>query len=115
MPLFDSFDNIDGLAVLFLVPLLYLAFVAVLALIALILAFSPRTRSASKRWAIFCILASAPVVLVNVYLVIKGGGFGLLQVSFFLVPMFVAGAVLLFDLCFLRKDRKLDNPPTSPL
>jgi 4-amino-4-deoxy-L-arabinose transferase-like glycosyltransferase len=108
MPFFASFENIDGLAALFM-ALLYLPFVAVLALIARILARSSRTRRASKRWAIFCMLACAPLVLVNVYLVIKGGGFGLLQVSFFLAPMFVAVAVFLFDLCCLPKDRKLDQ------
>jgi len=108
MPFFASFDNLDGLWVLF-AALLYLLFVTVLALIALILAFSPRTRPASIWCAFACMVTSVPLVLVNVYFVIKGGGFGLLQVSFFLAPMLVAVAVLLFDLCFLRKDRKVDQ------
>jgi hypothetical protein len=114
MPFFASFDNLDGLWVL-LAALLYLLFVAALALIALILAFSPRTRPASMWCAFACMVTSVPLALAHVYFFIKGGGFGLLQVSFFLAPMFVSVAVLLFDLCFLRKDRKLDSPPTLPL
>ena len=107
MPFFASFENIDQLAAL-LVALLFLPVAGGLAVIALILAFSPRTRRASKWCAVACMVISVPLVFINVTLVNKGG-YGLLQVSFFLAPLFVAVAVFWFDLCSLRKDRKLNH------
>ena len=107
MPFFASFENIDQLAALF-VALFLLPVVAGLALIALILAFWPRTRFASKWCAVACMVTSVPLVLVNVSLVNKGG-YGLLQVSFFVAPLFVAVAVFWLDQFFLRKDRKPDH------
>ena len=107
MPFFASFEDMGGLAALF-AALLLLPVAAGLALIALILAFWPRTRFASMCCAIACAVTSLPLVLINVSLVNKGG-YGLLQVAFFLAPLFVAVAVCWFDFCFLVKERKPDE------
>lgn len=107
MPFLASFENIDQLPAL-LVALLVWAAAAGLALIALILAFWRRTRVASMWSAVASMVISLPLVWVNISL-FNRGGFGLLQVSFFLAPLFVAVAVFWFNLRFLRKDRKLDQ------
>jgi len=107
MPFFASFENIDQLPAL-LVALLVWPVAAGLALIAFTLAFWRRTRVASIGCGVACGVASLPIAWINV-LLFNRGDFGLLQVSFFLAPLLVAVAVLWFDLCFLRKNRKLNQ------
>ncbi len=114
MPFFASFENIDLVAPL-LVALLLLPVAAGCTLIALILAFWRRTRFVSMSCAVACIVTSLPLVFFVVSSLIRKA-FGLLQAPFFLAPLFVAVAVCLVDLLFLRKGSRLDhaNPANSP-
>jgi len=111
MPFFASFEDIGEWATL----LLCWPVSTLLALTALILAFSPRTRRASKWCAIFCMLASAPLVCAEISLLLKrieprhSIVEWLIRVFFVFAPLFVAMAVLWFDLCILRKNRNVDH------
>jgi hypothetical protein len=107
MPLLASFESVRELSILILTwPV-----AAGLALIALVLAFSPRRRRASKRCAIACMVASVPIVLIHVTLVVRrlepaSGPLSiyLLFLVFTLAPLLVAVAVFWFDRGHLMKE-----------
>ena len=110
MPFFASFEDIGEWATL----LLCWPVAVLLALISLILAFSPRTRPASKWCAIFCMVASAPLLWAEMSLLLRRieprhsiAGW-LIKVFFVFIPLFVAVAVW-FDLCVLRKKRNVNH------
>jgi hypothetical protein len=111
MPFFASFEDIGEWATL----VLCWPIAAGLTLAALALAFSGNRRAASKWCAIACMVASVPLVGAEISLLLKRTEprhsipEWLLKVSIVLAPLFVAVAVFWYDLCFLRKDRKVDQ------
>ena len=109
MPLFASFENVREFGIL----LLSWPVAAGLAALALILAFRRRTRRASEWCAIASMVASIPIGLVHVSLIVQDlepahGPLGnyLLFLCFTLAPLVIAAAVFWYDHRQLMSDRE---------